>query len=54
MGEFKPERWLVEEIGMIVFDAAAVPMLTFGLGPRGCFGWRMAYLELQLLLVLLV
>jgi cytochrome P450 len=54
MGEFEPERWLVEEDGKTVFNPAAGPMLAFGLGPRGCYGRRMAYLELRLLLVLLV
>jgi cytochrome P450 len=54
MGEFKPERWLKEEDGEMVFDAAAGPLLTFGLGPRGCYGRRLAYLKLRLLLVLVV
>ncbi|KAE9378358.1 cytochrome P450 [Stipitochalara longipes BDJ] len=54
IGEFKPERWLKEENGKLIFDAASGPMLTFGLGPRGCFGRRLAYLEMRLMLVLLV
>jgi hypothetical protein len=29
---FKPERWLVEENGKKIFNAAAGPLLTFGLG----------------------
>ena len=29
-------------------------LLTFGLGPRGCYGRRPAYLEMKLMLVLLV
>jgi cytochrome P450 len=51
---FKPERWLVEEIGKKIFNAAAGPLLTFGLGPRGCYGRRLAYLELRLILMLVV
>jgi cytochrome P450 len=54
MAAFKPERWLVEENGMKVFNGAAGPLLTFGLGPRGCFGRRMAYLELKLVLMLII
>lgn len=50
---FKPERWLRTENGEEVFDATLGPMLTFGLGPRGCFGKRMAYLELRIVIVLL-
>jgi len=29
-------------------------LLTFGLGPRGCYGRRLAYLELRLILMLVV
>jgi cytochrome P450 len=54
MGQFKPERWLVKEGDKEVFDASAGPLLTFGLGPRGCYGRRMAYLELKLVLVLII
>jgi cytochrome P450 len=38
IGEFNPERWLKEENGKLVFDAASGPMLTFGLGARDCLG----------------
>jgi cytochrome P450 len=51
---FKPERWLVMEDCKETFDATAGPFLTFGLEPRGCFGRRMAYLELKIALVLLI
>ncbi len=36
------------------FNPLAGPLLLFGAGPRGCFGRRLAYLELRTLLVLLV
>ncbi|KAI3397401.1 hypothetical protein diail_10852 [Diaporthe ilicicola] len=50
IGAFKPERWLADENGKEVFDAQAGPMMGFGLGTRGCYGRRLAYLELRLLL----
>ncbi|TDZ13321.1 Cytochrome P450 monooxygenase TRI13 [Colletotrichum orbiculare MAFF 240422] len=48
--EFAPERWLVPGEGPeeMVFDATAGPHMVFGLGPRGCFGRRLAYLELRM------
>lgn len=54
IGQFIPERWLREEKGNMVFDAASGPLLTFGLGPRGCFGRRLAYLEMRLMVVALL
>lgn len=57
VGSFKPERWLVpskEEDGKVVFDQTAGPHLTFGLGPRGCFGRRLAYLESRLIIALII
>lgn len=38
----------------VTFDATNGPLGTFGHGPRGCFGRRLAYLEMRLLLALLV
>jgi cytochrome P450 len=55
MAVFKPERWLVTtEEGNTAFDSMAGPNLSFGLGPRGCFGRRLAYLELRIILVMLI
>lgn len=51
---FKPERWLVTEEKGERFDVLAGPVLAFGLGPRGCFGRRMAYLEMRVLITLFV
>ncbi|ELR04287.1 hypothetical protein VC83_08095 [Pseudogymnoascus destructans] len=55
MASFNPDRWMVQgPSGKLVFDAAAGPMLTFGLGEHGCYGQRMAYLQMRQLLSLIV
>ncbi|GIJ87066.1 hypothetical protein Asppvi_005968 [Aspergillus pseudoviridinutans] len=57
---FLPERWLVasdEEAGApanVLFDPAAGPTMPFGGVPRGCFGRRLAYLEMRLIFTLIV
>jgi cytochrome P450 len=51
---FKPERWLkTGDDGEVVYDSQAGPFLAFGLGPRGCFGKRLAYLEMRIVMTLL-
>ncbi|GKT59458.1 cytochrome P450 [Colletotrichum tofieldiae] len=66
---FKPKRWLVpsrssgktqingETANMNrdeEFDSTAGPQIAFGLGRRSCFGKRLAYVELRILLSLIV
>jgi cytochrome P450 len=52
---FKPERWLAKsEDGKEVFDATRGRNMIFSLGPRGCFGRRLAYVEFRMLVVLVV
>ncbi|KAK1961141.1 cytochrome P450 [Colletotrichum sublineola] len=56
---FRPERWLVESpegsgAAAAEFDQQAGPLLAFGLGMRGCFGRRLAYLEMRIILTLIV
>jgi cytochrome P450 len=51
---FKPSRWLKKNSeGQEVFDAHAGPVYTFSSGVRGCWGRRLAYLELRIVLVIL-
>ncbi|EHK23104.1 uncharacterized protein TRIVIDRAFT_191659 [Trichoderma virens Gv29-8] len=40
--------------GNEIYDPNAAPMSTFGLGPRDCFGKKLAYLEFRLLLTMIV
>lgn len=53
---FNPDRWLAvdEEKGKITHDAQAGPMQSFGLGPRQCFGKRLGYVQIRILITLLV
>jgi cytochrome P450 len=53
---FKPERWLKvhPETGVETFDQMTGPNLSFGLGPRGCFGRRLAMQHLKMQFSLIV
>ncbi|KAL2872937.1 hypothetical protein SGCOL_011930 [Colletotrichum sp. CLE4] len=55
MGKFKPDRWLVrDDKGGDQYNASAGPTLPFGLGLHGCFGRKLAYMEMRLLITVLV
>lgn len=61
LSRFDPERWLVRRSDAdgaladdVVFDGAAGPQLAFGLGPRSCWGKRLARLEMRTILAMLV
>ncbi|KAI9690325.1 MAG: hypothetical protein M1822_009286 [Bathelium mastoideum] len=58
---FDPERWLVRKNkgeGLLEtdvdFNGAAGPQLVFGSGPRACWGRRLAYLEMKIIIAMLV
>ncbi|QIW95517.1 hypothetical protein AMS68_001035 [Peltaster fructicola] len=53
--DFRPERWLKSNAaGEIEFDPKAGPSLLFGGGMRGCFGRKLAELQLKILLTLII
>ncbi|KAG6078501.1 hypothetical protein E4U16_001607 [Claviceps sp. LM84 group G4] len=64
IAQFAPERWLktsgdktrtdAGEFDNVEYDCNAGPMLSFGAGSRGCFGKRLAYLEMRIMIALLV
>ncbi|KAL9109924.1 MAG: hypothetical protein Q9227_005447 [Pyrenula ochraceoflavens] len=55
MRVFDPERWFVQsEDGEKEFDRTAGPQLVFGLGTRGCFGQRLAYMEMRIMTSIIV
>ncbi|KAI1394360.1 cytochrome P450 [Hypoxylon trugodes] len=56
IGRFEPRRWLVkdEKTGRETFNAYALPSLAFGGGTRGCFGRKLAMMELRIIVVLLI
>jgi cytochrome P450 len=51
---FKPERWLIRGDKGDKFDSSSKSVLAFGLGPRGCFGKRLAYVEMRILITLII
>lgn len=51
---FDPNRWLTGGPGHEMFDPNAGPSLPFSTGLRGCFGKRLALLELRIAIALLV
>lgn len=52
--DFRPERWLQVEGEVVKFNNNAGPFMSFSSGPRGCWGKRLAYLELRMIVTLLV
>ncbi|KAH6701364.1 cytochrome P450 [Leptodontidium sp. MPI-SDFR-AT-0119] len=54
-GVFRPERWLAaDDNGNVFFNASSGPTLAFSAGNRGCWGKRLGYLELRIVLSLLI
>ncbi|KLP16486.1 TRI13-cytochrome P450 [Fusarium fujikuroi] len=58
LAQFVPERWLTTTVNgegeeETAFDPQKRPSQAFGLGPRGCFGKKLAYIEIKIFLTLL-
>ncbi|ORY68616.1 cytochrome P450 monooxygenase [Pseudomassariella vexata] len=53
-GAFVPERWIKTEDGAEIFDPLAGPFLSFSSGIRGCFGRRLAYVQLRVVMTLMI
>ena len=52
---FDPERWLVRKgDGEVEFDGTTYPQLAFGAGVRGCWGRKLADLEMEVATAMLV
>jgi cytochrome P450 len=59
VSRFKPERWLklvkhADGKEEEVFDPRAGPILSFSTGPRQCFGKKLAYMKLRVVMTLLI
>ncbi|OHE94327.1 cytochrome P450 [Colletotrichum orchidophilum] len=55
IAQFKPERWLVDpQDPSPEFDQQAGPQLAFGFGTRGCYGRRLAYIEMRIIVTMIV
>lgn len=54
--DFLPERWLKTRAddGEEVFDQNNGPTQAFGIGPRGCYGKKLAYIEMQIYFTLIL
>lgn len=54
IGSFQPERWLVPADGTAEFNREAGPTLPFSLGPRSCYGRKLAYVQLRIFIVMII
>ena len=55
--DFDPSRWLkpaIDDNEKLCFDQHAGPISQFGLGPRGCAGRKLAYLQLKIAFTMIV
>jgi cytochrome P450 len=46
--EFRPERWIQEEVGQEAVTQASSAIATFSIGPRNCVGKSFAFVEMTM------
>ncbi|KAI7774563.1 cytochrome p450 [Diaporthe eres] len=52
---FRPERWIkTDDKGVETFNIHAGPVMQFGGGLRGCFGKKLAYVEMKIFVALML
>jgi hypothetical protein len=51
---FQPERWLTYDKDEVSFNPHAGPNMPFGVGARSCFGRKLAYVQMKMLIILIV
>ncbi|EFQ36703.1 cytochrome P450 monooxygenase [Colletotrichum graminicola] len=52
---YAPERWLVkDDHGRDVFDATRGRNMIFSMGPRSCYGRKLAYVQFRMMVVLVL
>ncbi|KAK4159205.1 cytochrome P450 3A24 [Cladorrhinum sp. PSN259] len=55
LGDFQPRRWITkDEKGEEVFNPNAILSLAFGGGYRGCFGRKLAMMEMRIMVTVLI
>ena len=52
--DFNPDRWIKQGDGADEFDPNAGPFMPFSMGPRGCFGKKLARMQMSVMFTLIL